>query len=91
MVVPVVDEFLRRCAWYHRADGLQSLSFALCHVYARCTRSVSYPAPVYCKAFSLRYSTRITLHTSSFRRTQRVLARKESLQPARWPKTLFFR
>jgi len=29
------------------ADGLQSLSFALCHVYARCTRSVSYPAPVY--------------------------------------------
>jgi len=29
------------------ADGLQSLSFALCHVYARCTRSVSVPAPVY--------------------------------------------
>jgi Piwi domain len=32
----------------HRADGLQSLSFALCHVYARATRSVSIPAPVYC-------------------------------------------
>jgi hypothetical protein len=31
-----------------RADGLQSLSFALCHVYARSTRSVSIPAPVYC-------------------------------------------
>ncbi|KAJ8580661.1 argonaute-like protein [Rhizopogon salebrosus TDB-379] len=29
------------------ADGLQSLSFALCHVYARSTRSVSIPAPVY--------------------------------------------
>lgn len=32
-----------------RPDGLQSLSFALCHVYAPCTRSVSVPAPVYCK------------------------------------------
>jgi eukaryotic translation initiation factor 2C len=29
------------------ADGIQSLSYALCHVYARCTRSVSIPAPVY--------------------------------------------
>ncbi|KAI6034268.1 argonaute-like protein [Pisolithus microcarpus] len=30
-----------------QADGLQSLAFALCHVYARSTRSVSIPAPVY--------------------------------------------
>ncbi|KAL0949487.1 hypothetical protein HGRIS_009541 [Hohenbuehelia grisea] len=30
-----------------RADELQSLSFTLCHVYARSTRSVSIPAPVY--------------------------------------------
>ncbi|KAF8268488.1 Piwi domain-containing protein [Lactarius quietus] len=29
------------------ADGIQALSYALCHVYARCTRSVSIPAPVY--------------------------------------------
>ncbi|KAF8963810.1 argonaute-like protein [Flammula alnicola] len=29
------------------ADALQALSFALCHVYARSTRSVSIPAPVY--------------------------------------------
>ncbi|KAF9009003.1 argonaute-like protein [Cyathus striatus] len=29
------------------ADALQKLSFALCHVYARSTRSVSIPAPVY--------------------------------------------
>jgi eukaryotic translation initiation factor 2C len=29
------------------ADSLQQLSFALCHVYARSTRSVSIPAPVY--------------------------------------------
>ncbi|KAF8914444.1 argonaute-like protein [Gymnopilus junonius] len=29
------------------ADAMQSLSFALCHVYARATRSVSIPAPVY--------------------------------------------
>lgn len=31
-------------------DALQALSFALCHVYARSTRSVSIPAPVYCKS-----------------------------------------
>ncbi|KAK7020337.1 Piwi-domain-containing protein [Favolaschia claudopus] len=29
------------------ADAIQSLSYALCHVYARATRSVSIPAPVY--------------------------------------------
>src|SRR4051812_15151848 len=29
---------------------MQALSFALCHVYARATRSVSIPAPVYCKS-----------------------------------------
>ncbi|KAH9992241.1 argonaute-like protein [Russula compacta] len=28
-------------------DDLQSISFALCHLYARCTRSISVPAPVY--------------------------------------------
>jgi eukaryotic translation initiation factor 2C len=28
---------------------MQALSFALCHVYARATRSVSIPAPVYCQ------------------------------------------
>ncbi|KAH7334657.1 argonaute-like protein [Rhizoctonia solani] len=28
-------------------DGIQAVSFALCHVYARATRSVSIPAPVY--------------------------------------------
>ena len=33
------------------ADALQALSFALCHVYARSTRSVSIPAPVYCAYF----------------------------------------
>jgi len=29
------------------ADAMQALSFALTHVYARATRSVSIPAPVY--------------------------------------------
>ncbi|KAF9559498.1 argonaute-like protein [Agrocybe pediades] len=29
------------------ADSLQSLSYALCHLYGRATRSVSIPAPVY--------------------------------------------
>jgi eukaryotic translation initiation factor 2C len=30
-------------------DNLQAISYLLCHVYARATRSVSIPAPVYCK------------------------------------------
>lgn len=38
-----------------RADALQSLSFALTHVYARATRSVSIPAPVYCECTLLSY------------------------------------
>ncbi|XP_015751565.1 PREDICTED: protein argonaute-2-like isoform X2 [Acropora digitifera] len=29
------------------ADSLQELTYQLCHVYARCTRSVSMPAPAY--------------------------------------------
>ena len=29
------------------ADEIQALSFMLCHLYARCTRSVSLPAPAY--------------------------------------------
>jgi hypothetical protein len=45
--------------YMHRADGLQSLSYALCHVYARATRSVSIPAPVYCNASSPSLSSSI--------------------------------
>lgn len=29
------------------ADELQAISYSLCHVYGRCSRSVSIPAPVY--------------------------------------------
>lgn len=29
--------------------SIQAISFALCHVYAAATRSVSIPAPVYCE------------------------------------------
>jgi eukaryotic translation initiation factor 2C len=43
-----------------RADGLQSLSYALCHVYARATRSVSIPAPVYCTTFQYLHNIRLT-------------------------------
>jgi len=46
-----------------RADGLQSLSYALCHVYARATRSVSIPAPVYCDACPLSPHTMTDLYT----------------------------
>lgn len=28
-------------------DDLEELTFYLCHLYSRCTRSVSYPAPTY--------------------------------------------
>jgi len=31
---------------------LQAMSYTLCHVYARATRSVSIPAPVYCGSLS---------------------------------------
>ncbi|TPP57294.1 Eukaryotic translation initiation factor 2c [Fasciola gigantica] len=31
----------------YRSDALQMFTFALCHAYARCSRSVSYPAPTY--------------------------------------------
>ena len=41
-------------------DSLQALSYALCHVYARATRSVSIPAPVYCEFLSTRHSYYIT-------------------------------
>ena len=29
------------------ADDLQTLTYQLCHCYARCNRSVSYPTPTY--------------------------------------------
>jgi len=39
-----------RCLWDDNnltADELQTLTYQLCHTYARCTRSVSIPAPAY--------------------------------------------
>ena len=33
-------------AFYFR---IQELAFTLCHVYAKATRSISIPAPVYCE------------------------------------------
>ena len=36
---------------FNRADAMQNLSFSLAHVYARATRSVSIPAPVYCESY----------------------------------------
>lgn len=34
-------------SWRLSADELQQVTFALCHLYGRCNRSVSIPAPVY--------------------------------------------
>jgi len=51
------------------ADSVQALSFALCHVYARSTRSVSIPAPVYyadivCSRAKNHFDPRGSLHIS---------------------------
>lgn len=51
-------------------DALQNLSFALCHVYARSTRSVSIPAPVYCeynRIISSHHRRTLTLKTAQTR------------------------
>ncbi|KAH9910664.1 argonaute-like protein [Epithele typhae] len=51
-------------------DSIQSLSFALCHVFARATLSVSIPAPVYCEcADSSRYTAGLTSMTTFQMRT----------------------
>ncbi|CAI8054156.1 Protein argonaute-2 (Fragment) [Geodia barretti] len=42
----------------YSADELQDITFQLCHLFPRCNRSVSYPAPAYCAhlaAFRARY------------------------------------
>jgi hypothetical protein len=44
-----LDYYDVACNGAYWADDIQSLSYALCHVYARCTRSISIPAPVFCK------------------------------------------
>lgn len=51
--IPLPNRSLHTHACLSSSDSLQSLSFALCHVYARSTRSVSIPAPVYCQSISL--------------------------------------
>ncbi|KXN86194.1 Protein argonaute-3 [Leucoagaricus sp. SymC.cos] len=52
------------------ADSLQALSFSLCHIFARATRSVSIPAPVYyahlvCKRSKNHYDPRSGSDTAS--------------------------
>jgi hypothetical protein len=37
------------CHVGRRTDGIQSLLYALCNLYARCTRTVSVPAPISCQ------------------------------------------
>ncbi|KAG7453295.1 uncharacterized protein BT62DRAFT_60233 [Guyanagaster necrorhizus] len=36
---------------FSSADAIQSLAYTFCFIYARSTRSVSIPAPVYCSFF----------------------------------------
>jgi hypothetical protein len=75
----------------YRPDGIQSLSYALCHVYARCTRSVSLPAPIFCKFRSptlLSRSSPIYSCSNKSRCTQRVHPRKKPLRAATGPSTI---
>jgi hypothetical protein len=65
------------------ADGLQSLSFALCHVYARSTRSVSIPAPVYCKSIPNVYVEDLADLYMCIRCRYRLFACQEPLRPSR--------
>ncbi|KAG1819562.1 ribonuclease H-like domain-containing protein [Suillus subaureus] len=46
---------LRDDIYKHNTDDLQELAFTLCHAYARATRSVSIPAPVYYADASIPY------------------------------------
>ena len=78
----------------YRPDGIQSLSYALCHVYARCTRSVSLPAPIFCKFRSptlLSRSSPIYSCSNKSRCTQRVHPRKKPLRAATGPSTILSR
>lgn len=39
-----------RCIWNesnYTEDEIEELTYYLCHMYARCMKSVSYPAPTY--------------------------------------------
>jgi len=54
-----------------RPDAIQKLAFELCHVYARATRSVSIPAPVYyadivCARAKIHYDPNAGLELSDF-------------------------
>jgi hypothetical protein len=48
-----IDMWVIRCVdisfLTHLRSSIQQISYFLCYTYARCTRSVSIPAPVYCK------------------------------------------
>ena len=48
------------------ADQLQQLTFGLTHVYARCTRSISYPAPI---AYA---------HLAAYRANRHIIGIKQS-------------
>ncbi len=47
----------------YRADAIQKLSYTLCHTYARSTRAVSIPTPVYCMCYAplKKYTFRLIL------------------------------
>jgi len=55
------------------SDEIQQLSFDLCHVYARCARSVSLPAPVYYANLAFaRAKAHMMKYTGDFSDTQSV-------------------
>lgn len=64
-------------------DDLEQLTYYLCHMFARCTRSVSYPAPTYyahlAAARAKVYCENKAIHVSSLEEEQRRLTIKEEV------------
>lgn len=53
----------------HTIDDLQGLSYNLCHLFTRCNRSVSYPAPTY-YAHLAAYRGRVYIETDRLNMNQ---------------------
>ena len=45
-IIVILSNNISKSNRYIIIDEIQALSFMLCHLYVRCTRSVSLPAPV---------------------------------------------
>jgi hypothetical protein len=67
-----------------RADDIQGLTYALCHVNARATTTVAIPGPLYCDTFRCFHRSRLTILCP--RRGDRVLSCTVPLRSATTPR-----